>query len=72
MFNNIGTAEILIVILILILLFGSSKITDLARGLGEATNEIKKVKKEIEDAKEEINKETPASDKTSHLKKLKK
>jgi len=71
MFNNIGTTEILILILILILLFGSSKITDLARGLGEATNEIKKVKKEIEDAKEEVNKEIP-SDKISHLKKPKK
>lgn len=56
MFNNIGATEILIIVLVLIVLFGGSKISSLARGLGEATKEIKKAKDDIEDTKEEIKK----------------
>lgn len=56
MFNNIGTPEIIIVLLVFIVLFGGSKLTSLAKGLGEATKEIKKVKEEIDDTKEELKK----------------
>jgi len=56
MFNNIGITEILVIVLVLIVLFGGSKITSLAKGLGEATKEIKKAKDGLEDNKEELKK----------------
>jgi len=57
MFSNIGTTEILIIILVLIILFGGNKISEVARGLGEATREIKKVKSEVDETKAELKKE---------------
>ena len=56
MFRNIGTTEILVVVLVLVLLFGGKKITELARGLGEAGRELKKAKGELEETKKEVNK----------------
>ncbi len=38
-----GTTEILVIIAILVLLFGASKIPELARGVGEGINEFRKV-----------------------------
>lgn len=48
MFSNIGTTELIVIGVIVVVLFGSQRMIDLARGLGESTKEIKKVKKEIE------------------------
>lgn len=48
MFSNIGTSELVIIGIILIFFLGSQKLKDLARGLGESTKEIKKIKKDIE------------------------
>ena len=48
--KNIGLVEIIIIAGVLILLFGSKKIKELSRGLGESTKEAKKVKKEVEEA----------------------
>ncbi|MBI2108907.1 MAG: twin-arginine translocase TatA/TatE family subunit [Parcubacteria group bacterium] len=46
---GLGIPEILIIILVVgILFFGSKKITEFAHGLGRATGEFKKGKKEIE------------------------
>ncbi|MFA6007399.1 MAG: twin-arginine translocase TatA/TatE family subunit [Candidatus Shapirobacteria bacterium] len=83
MFNNIGTTEILVIILVLIVLFGGNKIADVAKGLGEATKEFKKAQKEVENTKAELKKEPIIEDepslptkkkklKTHHLKKNKK
>jgi len=47
MFSNIGSAELLIILVLLLLFFGSKKLTELARGMGEASKEVKKIKKEI-------------------------
>ena len=47
MFSNIGTAELVIILVLLLLFFGSKKLTELARGMGEATKEVKKIKREI-------------------------
>lgn len=55
MFNNIGSGEILIVVLVLFFLFGGKKLPELARGLGESGKELKKAKKEIENALSDIN-----------------
>lgn len=47
--GGIGTKEIILVAVVLLLLFGSQKLVEFARGLGEAKKEIKKVKKELEE-----------------------
>lgn len=53
MFGGIGTTEIIIIGIVLVLLFGSKKIVELARGLGESSKELKKVKKEFDTKKED-------------------
>ncbi len=45
--KNIGTVEILIIALVIILFFGGRKFSELARGLGESKLEAKKLKDEI-------------------------
>jgi sec-independent protein translocase protein TatA len=57
MFQNISITEILIFALILIILFGGKKISELAKGAGQAGRELKNVSKEIRGAKEDIKKE---------------
>lgn len=42
---SIGTNELLLILLILVLLFGGKKIPDLFKGLGEAVKEFKKAAK---------------------------
>lgn len=49
--KNIGTTEIVIIFLVVLLLFGGKKLNELARGLGESTKEAKKVKDELIKAK---------------------
>ncbi len=48
----ISGAEIFVIVLVIVLLFGAKKIPDLARGLGKGMNEFKKATNEI---KKEIN-----------------
>lgn len=48
--SNIGTTELLIIAVVILVLFGGKKLSDLARGLGQSSKEIKKVKKEFKDA----------------------
>ena len=48
--RNIGLPEIIIIALILILLFGGKKVKELSRGLGQSSKELKKVKKEYQEA----------------------
>jgi len=54
---NLGSKEILIIALIILFLFGSKKLTEWAKGLGEAGKELKKAKKEFSDAIDETDKE---------------
>lgn len=54
MFQNIGTVEIIIIALVLMILFGAKKIPEFAKGLGEAGSEFKKgLKGEDKKAKKE-------------------
>ena len=46
-----------VVVLVLFFLFGGKKLPELARGLGESGKELKKAKKEIENALTDINTE---------------
>lgn len=47
---GLGIPEIVIIgLAIVVLLFGGKKVVELARGLGRATGEFKKAKREVED-----------------------
>lgn len=46
--KNLGPMEIVIILVVIVLLFGSKKVKELSHGLGESTKELKKVKEEIE------------------------
>lgn len=46
--GNLGTWEILIIVFVIVLLFGSAKIPQLMRGFGSGINEFKKGLKEGE------------------------
>jgi len=48
-FGNIGTPEIILIIVAILILFGAKKIPELARGLGKGMKEFKKAVKEVED-----------------------
>lgn len=50
---NLGSKEILIIALIILFLFGSKKLTEWAKGFGDAGRELKKAKKEFKDAMDE-------------------
>lgn len=56
--QNIGTAEILIVALVVLLLFGGKKIPELMRGLGKGVKSFKDgmndVRKELDDISTDI------------------
>ena len=56
MFRDIGTPELIIIALVIIVLFGGKKLIEFARGLGESTKELKKVGRELRGAKEELKK----------------
>ena len=51
---NLGTPEIILIALVVLLLFGGKKIPELMRGLGKGVSQFKKGMKDIED---EINAE---------------
>ena len=50
MLGNLGAAEATIIGIVLLVFFGSKKLNELARGLGESTKEIKKVQEEYKKA----------------------
>ena len=42
MFKSIGTAEVVIIAIVLLVLFGGKKLPELGRGLGDAIRQFKK------------------------------
>jgi len=57
MFGNIGTGEILLVILFILIFFGAKKIPELAQGLGKGIREFRKAAREVqEDVEKEVKK----------------
>lgn len=46
--NNIGTAEIIIIAVLVLLLFGGKKIPELMRGLGKGVKSFKEGVKDVE------------------------
>ena len=51
MFPAIGMPEMLVIMVVILLLFGSKKLPDLARGIGKGVREFKKA---ADDVKREI------------------
>lgn len=68
LFFDFGSGEIFIIVLAIILVFGPSKIPEIARGLGKFINEIKRAS---EDIKTEINKEADKIEREKRLEKYK-
>jgi sec-independent protein translocase protein TatA len=61
-FGNLSTAEWVIIGIVVILFFGTKKLKDLGRGLGESGKELKRVKKEFSAAVEETKKDITLDD----------
>ena len=55
---NLGTGELVLIFLVILLLFGAKRLPELARGLGKGINEFKDAvetgKQEIMDAKDGV------------------
>ena len=49
MFQNIGAGEILIIVLVVLILFGSKKIPELAQGIGKGMREFKKALNDVQE-----------------------
>lgn len=49
MFGSLGTGEIILILLVVLVLFGAKKIPELAQGLGKGIREFKKAMKDVED-----------------------
>jgi sec-independent protein translocase protein TatA len=58
MFGSLGTGEIILIALVILILFGANKIPEFMRGLGRGVSEFKKASRDIQ---EEL--EKPAEDK---------
>lgn len=54
--GNIGTGEIIIIALIVLLLFGGAKIPELMKGLGKGVKSFKDGLKEVEEEIKDIDK----------------
>jgi len=57
--GDIGTGEIMLIMLVVLLLFGAKKIPELARGMGRGIREFKDATKEIKNEMESAIKEDP-------------
>lgn len=49
MFSNIGTTEIIIIALVLLVLFGAKLLPKMGKNIGESEKELKKASKELKD-----------------------
>jgi sec-independent protein translocase protein TatA len=54
--GSIGTTELLIILLIILVLFGAKRIPELARGLGKGIREFKDATKNVEKEIKELDK----------------
>lgn len=46
---NIGSTELILIVLAIIILFGAKKIPELAQGIGKGMKEFKKALRDVED-----------------------
>jgi len=55
---GLGVSELLVILFLFVLLFGSKKIPELARGIGQGINEFKKSQIEGEEIEKKSSKES--------------
>lgn len=59
---GLGSQELILILLVILVLFGARKIPDMMQGLGKGIREFKKASRDIEDevtnVKEDINKKS--------------
>jgi sec-independent protein translocase protein TatA len=60
---GIGSGEMLLIFLAILLLFGAKKLPELAKGLGKGMKEFKKAQSELDDESGKSGDETPKKDK---------
>jgi sec-independent protein translocase protein TatA len=61
---GLGPGELVVILIILLVLFGGTKLPQLAKGLGESIKEFKKASREDEPAKATEAKKEPEAPKT--------
>ena len=54
---RLGTAELLLILLIVLLLFGAKKLPEIARSIGRAIKEFKKAGKDLKEEVQEVTEE---------------
>jgi sec-independent protein translocase protein TatA len=64
LFFDFGTGEIFLIVIAVFLIFGPSKIPEIARGMGKFINDIKRAS---EDIKSEINREADRQERDKKL-----
>jgi len=57
--GGLGTTEVLLILLAILLLFGAKRIPELAKGLGKGIREFKDASKDVKDEFEAAAKEDP-------------
>jgi sec-independent protein translocase protein TatA len=50
MFSNIGYTEVLIIVVVLLVLFGGSRLPQIAKNLGKSGKDMKKANKDLKNA----------------------
>ena len=62
MLGNLGSGELVIIGILLLVFFGSKKLNELARGLGQSSKELKKMQREFN---QEVSLEKPEEEETN-------
>ncbi|MDV0444705.1 Sec-independent protein translocase protein TatA [Methanimicrococcus sp. At1] len=73
MIGGLGTTEIILIVAVIVLLFGASKLPELARSAGKSAGEFKKAQKEAEISYKEFEnslKDTTPAEKETKIQKM--
>lgn len=49
MLGNLGTGELMLIFLVVLIFFGAKKIPDIAKGLGQGVREFRKALREVDE-----------------------
>lgn len=63
--NSLGTGEIILILLVVLILFGGKKLPELARGLGKGIREFKNASNDIKEDLEKTITENPKEERKS-------
>ncbi len=60
---GVGSGELVLILLVILVLFGAKKIPELARGLGKGVKEFKKAQSDLEDEFHKATDDSPKKEK---------